>query len=181
MSSIQNYLKSWESIDISKSLLLWGEILKNAMLATKANKGKTYICGNGGSAANAIHMANDFTYGYCEDKRRFDVEALPANSSVITCLANDIGYDKIFSHQIENKAKAGDLLILLSGSGNSPNIIAAIDAAKILDIKSLGILGFNGGKAKSMVDILIHTKVDDMQVSEDLQLMIAHAAMRMME
>ncbi len=178
---MESYLKAWDSIDIRKLLLQWGGQMKDAMLEAKKNGGAIYICGNGGSAANAIHMANDFTYGYCDEGRRFNVEALPANSSVLTCLANDIGYDKIFSHQLENKLKPNDLLIVLSGSGNSPNIIKALEVAKAKGAKSLGMLGFNGGKAKAMVDILLHADIDDMQVAEDVQLMIGHAAMRMME
>lgn len=178
---MENYLKAWDAVDIRKCLTLWGGLLKDAMLEAKSKGGVIYICGNGGSAANAIHMANDFTYGYCDANRRFNVEALPANSSVLTCLANDIGYDKIFSHQLENKLKSNDLLVVLSGSGNSPNIIKALEVAKDRGAKSLGMLGFNGGKAKAMVDILLHAELDDMQVAEDLQLMIAHAAMRMMD
>jgi D-sedoheptulose 7-phosphate isomerase len=181
ITSMERYLQAWESINIRESLGLWGGLLKDAMLEAKRKGGAIYICGNGGSAANAIHMANDFTYGYSDARRRFNVEALPANSSTLTCLANDIGYDKIFSHQLENKAKPDDLLIALSGSGNSPNILKALDAGKTLGATTLGILGFDGGKAKAMVDILLHACVNDMQVAEDLQLMIAHAAVRMMD
>jgi D-sedoheptulose 7-phosphate isomerase len=179
--SMEKYLKSWDAIDMRKYLLRWGGILRDAMLEAKIKGGVIYLCGNGGSAANAMHLANDFTYGYCDANRRFNVEALPANASVLTCLANDIGYDKIFSHQLENKLKPQDLVIVLSGSGNSPNIIKAIEVAKAKGAKTLGMLGFNGGKAKTMVDILLHAEVDDMQVAEDLQVMIGHAAMRMME
>lgn len=179
-TSMETYLQAWESLNLRELLLRWGGQLKDAMLETKRNGGAIYICGNGGSAANAIHMANDFTYGYCDAHRRFNVEALPANSSVLTCLANDIGYENIFSHQLENKAGPKDLLIVLSGSGNSPNIIRALETAKKLGTKTLGMLGYNGGKAKAMVDILLHAELDDMQVAEDLQLMIGHAAMRMM-
>lgn len=179
-TSMESYLKAWESLDLRELLVRWGGQLKDAMLETKQKGGAIYICGNGGSAANAIHMANDFIYGYCDAHRRFNVEALPANSSVLTCLANDIGYENIFSHQIENKAGPNDLLIVLSGSGNSPNIIRALEVAKKLGTKTLGMLGYDGGKAKAMVDILLHAELDDMQVAEDLQLMVGHAAMRMM-
>jgi D-sedoheptulose 7-phosphate isomerase len=181
MTSMERYLQSWESLNIRELLMQWGGQLKDAMQECKAKGGTIYLCGNGGSAANAIHMANDFTYGYCDAHRRFDVEALSANSSVLTCLANDIGYDRIFSHQLENKGKLGDLLIVLSGSGNSPNILRGLEVAKAQGVRTLGMLGFDGGEAKNMVDILLHTDVSDMQVAEDLQIMIAHAAMRMME
>ena len=87
---------------------------------------RLFICGNGGSAGNAIHIANDFTYGINPHGLALDVEALPANSAVMTCLANDIGYQNVFSHQLKVKAQAGDILIVLSGSGNSDNIVNAI-------------------------------------------------------
>jgi D-sedoheptulose 7-phosphate isomerase len=179
--SMKKYLDSWKSIDLQKALLVWGGLLKKAMQDAKSKGGVVYICGNGGSAANAVHIANDFIYGSGDPRRRFDIEALPANNSVLTCLANDLGYDKIFSYQIENKAKPNDLLIVLSGSGNSPNIIKALEAGKAKGVTTLGMLGYDGGKAKGMVDILLHAEVNDMQVAEDLQIMIAHAAVRMMD
>ena len=93
-----------------------------------------FLCGNGGSAGNAIHLANDFNYGI--DKNGgigLRVEALPANPSILTCLANDEGYETIFSQQLTVKANRGDVLIALSGSGNSPNIVKALEVAnKIL-------------------------------------------------
>ena len=93
-----------------------------------------YICGNGGSAANAIHIANDLHYGIgaCGPGAKLPgirIEALPSNTGVITCLANDTGYENIYAHQVEAKCKKGDILIALSGSGNSPNITKALDTA----------------------------------------------------
>ena len=103
------------------------ESLAHALRDVWIDGRNVYICGNGGSAANAIHIANDFHYGIgaCgpgDQLPGLRVEALPANSGVITCLANDTGYDNIFSHQLEVKGRAGDLLIVLSGSGNSSNV-----------------------------------------------------------
>lgn len=137
------------------------------------------ICGNGGSAANAIHLANDFLYGI--SKRRgsgLRITALPANSAVISCLANDEGYDSIFSLQIAVQARPGDVLIVLSGSGNSPNILKALDQARSQGVKSYAILGYSGGKAKEMADVAIHFPVNDMQISEDLQLIVGHMIMQ---
>jgi D-sedoheptulose 7-phosphate isomerase len=140
---------------------------------------RVFLCGNGGSAGNAIHLANDFIYGTAKDfGHGIDAVALPANSAVITCLANDIGYDKIFSHQIGVQGRAGDLLVALSGSGNSPNIVAALEIARKLGLKTYAILGYSGGKAKHLADVPIHFAVDDMQISEDLQLVVGHMAMQ---
>lgn len=140
---------------------------------------QVFLCGNGGSAGNAIHLANDFIYGISKTVGvGLRVTALPANASVITCLANDLGYDAIFSAQLAVQAKRGDILIALSGSGNSPNILKALEQAKSLGMKSYAILGYTGGKAKAMADVPIHFPVDDMQLSEDLQLVVGHMIMQ---
>ena len=104
--------------------------------------------------------------------------ALPANTSVITCLANDISYDEVFSQQISVQGERGDILITLSGNGNSINIIKALNIAKSLGINTFAILGFSGGKCKEIADIAIHVPIDDMQISEDMQLIIGHMIMR---
>tara|TARA_B100000575_G_scaffold272441_1_gene254545 strand:+ start:402 stop:968 length:567 start_codon:yes stop_codon:yes gene_type:complete len=147
----------------------------------KKTNNKIYICGNGGSAANAMHIANDLTYGAgLSSGKGFNIEALPANISVVTCLANDIGYENIFSEQLRVKGSKGDILIVLSGSGNSKNIINVLKVAKKLGIKSYAILGYNGGKAKLLADIPMHFKINDMQISEDIQIIISHLLMKLL-
>ena len=138
-----------------------------------------YLCGNGGSAGNAIHLANDFTYG-AGVKRGIGlrIEALPANSAVITCLANDIGYERIFSEQLRVKANEGDVLVVFSGSGNSANVINALEMGNKLGMKTFAVLGYDGGKCKSIAKHPIHVPVDDMQIAEDLQLIIGHMVMQ---
>ena len=142
-----------------------------------------YICGNGGSAANAIHIANDLHYGIgaCGPGKKLPglrIEALPANAGVITCLANDIGYQKIFSHQLEVKSQKNDILIALSGSGNSPNIIKALDTANKIGVQTFAILAFTGGKCKELAKTAIHFEINDMQMAEDTQLMVGHLCMQ---
>ena len=138
-----------------------------------------YICGNGGSAGNANHLANDFTYGVgVNNEAGIRIEALSSNSSVITCLANDIGYENIYSEQIKVKGNKNDILIVLSGSGNSPNIINALKIANQKEMKTFAILGFDGGEAKKLAKNSIHFNIDDMQISEDLQLIVGHMCMQ---
>ena len=142
-----------------------------------------YICGNGGSAANAIHLANDFHYGIgaCGEGSKLTglrVEALPANAGVITCLANDTGYENIFAHQLEVKGNKDDMLIVLSGSGNSENIIRALKISKKLGMESYAILAFNGGRAIELADHSIHFEINDMQIAEDTQLIVGHLCMQ---
>lgn len=155
------------------------EPLCKALLETWAKGGAVFICGNGGSAGNAIHLANDLIYGAGKaNGRGLRVEALSANSAVITCLANDIGYENIYSEQIKVKGVAGDMLIALSGSGNSPNIINAILQANTIGMKTYAILGFSGGRCKELAKHPIHFPVDDMQIAEDLQLIVGHMCMQ---
>lgn len=140
---------------------------------------RIFLCGNGGSAGNAIHLANDFLYGIAKRSGGgLKVMALSANSAVITCLANDIGYDHIFSEQLAVQAQKGDLLIALSGSGNSPNIVRVIEQAKKMGVKSYAVLGFSGGKCKQLADVPIHFPVNDMQIAEDLQIIVGHMLMQ---
>lgn len=143
------------------------------------NGGQVFFCGNGGSAGNAIHLANDFVYGVAK-KTGGGIRAisLSANSAVITCLANDVGYEHIYSEQLAVQGNSGDILIALSGSGNSQNIVNTILQAKKMDIKSYAILGFSGGKCKDIADVPIHFPIDDMQISEDMQLIVGHMIMQ---
>lgn len=142
-------------------------------------KKQVFFCGNGGSAGNAIHLANDFLYGIAKRPGGgLRVHALSANPAVITCLANDIGYDRIYSEQLSVLANPDDVLVVLSGSGNSPNIVAALEQAKVMGVKSYAILGFTGGRCKELADVPIHFAVDDMQISEDLQLVVGHMLMQ---
>ncbi len=152
------------------------------------NSNNVFICGNGGSAGNAMHIANDFHYGIGYGGKDIGQKkqtipglrmiALPSNPSILTCLANDIGYDYIYSHQIEVLGNSGDILIILSGSGNSKNVINAILTAKKIGIKTYAIVGFDGGKCKEIADENIHFKIKDMQIAEDTQLILFHICMQ---
>ena len=170
-SRLQGVLASsdWSSVNL----------LAQDMLRCWQEKRQVFFCGNGGSAGNAVHLANDFLYGIAKKTGGgLKVQALSANSAVMTCLANDVGYESIFSEQLAVQAQAGDLLIALSGSGNSPNILRVIDQAKAMDVKSYAILGFTGGKCKELADVPIHFPVNDMQIAEDMQLIVGHMMMQ---
>ena len=154
-------------------------LLGKDMLRCWQEKRQVFFCGNGGSAGNAIHLANDFLYGIAKKTGcGLKVHALSANPAVMTCLANDVGYESIFSEQLAVQAQSGDLLIALSGSGNSPNIVRAIEQAKTIDVQSYAILGFSGGQCKELADVSIHFPVNDMQIAEDLQLIVGHMLMQ---
>jgi len=141
-----------------------------------------YFIGNGGSAGNALHISNDFLFGVRSGKfrRGLKVVALCANVPIITCLANDVGYEKIYSEQIATYGVSGDVLVALSGSGNSKNILEAVDTAKGIGMKVIGVTGFDGGGLIEKSDLSIHVPVEDMQISEDLQLIVFHNLMQRM-
>lgn len=155
------------------------ELLAKSLRIAWNDRQQLFLCGNGGSAGNAIHLANDFCYGVDrENGVGLHVEALPANASVITCLANDVGYDKVFSQQLKVKANKGDVLLVLSGSGNSPNVIRALEVGNQIGMQTFAILGFSGGRCKEVAQHSIHFPIDDMQIAEDLQLMVGHMCMQ---
>lgn len=154
-------------------------VLGEALQQAWRNQNTVYFCGNGGSAANAVHLANDLLYGAgVNSGAGLHVEALSANTAVITCLANDIGYERIFAEQIRVKAQPGDVLIALSGSGNSPNIIKALETGNEIGMKTFAVLGYSGGRCKEAARHPIHFEIDDMQIAEDLQLIVGHILMQ---
>jgi D-sedoheptulose 7-phosphate isomerase len=153
--------------------------LAEAMLQCWRLGRQVFICGNGGSAGNAIHLANDFLYGIAKQSGRgLKATALSANSAIITCLANDVGYHAIYSEQLAVLGSEGDLLITLSGSGNSRNILEVLKKANEKKIMSCAILGYTGGEAKELADIVLHFPVHDMQIAEDIQLIVGHMLMQ---
>lgn len=168
---------------ISKLLLAtdWDVITPLAeelMACWKAGR-QVFWAGNGGSAGNAIHLANDFLYPI--SKRHgsgIKAHALAANSAVLTCLANDEGYESIYAMQLAVMAGPGDVLIVFSGSGNSPNILKALSEARRIGMKSFAVLGYSGGRAKELADHPIHFPIDDMQIAEDMQLIVGHMLMQ---
>lgn len=162
-----------ELVKLINSLDIKGlENLKKLMIKTHKSGGVIYICGNGGSSANANHIANDLMLGFGKKKIGFKFVSLSSNFAQISCIANDLSYDDIYSHQINLLCQKKDLLILLSGSGNSKNIIKAIITAKKIKMNFFGIYGFDGGKAKKLSKNFIHIKTFDMQIAEDFQMII---------
>lgn len=146
------------------------------ILETKKNGARIYSVGNGGSAATASHIANDLVKG-CRvgNQAGFEAFSLCDSTPVVTCLANDYSYEEVYSIQLETYGKAGDLLLAFSGSGNSPNIVKAVEAAKKIGMVTIGFLGRNGGKVKGLCDISIIAPTDSMEQIEDIHLSYEHA------
>lgn len=134
-----------------------------------------YICGNGGSAATSSHYVCDFNKGISENKdKKFKMICLSDNTASMMAIANDISYDEVFRYPLRNRLKSTDLLIGISGSGNSRNVINAVEYAKEVGCKVVGITGYDGGKLKQMADYHMDADVDDMQISEDIHMIFDH-------
>ena len=143
------------------------------------NDRQVFILGNGGSASQASHMAadinkNTFSRVYDQKIKRFRVIALTDNISILTAYANDVGYEEVFSQQLRNLIKEHDILIVITASGNSPNIIRAVEYAKEQNAITIGLLGFNGGKVKDMLDYELTVKSDNYGVIESVHPAIHH-------
>jgi D-sedoheptulose 7-phosphate isomerase len=139
---------------------------------------KVFIFGNGGNASLACHFACDLGKGTVLpgiNRRRFQVLSLTNNVALLTAIANDLSYDEIFSEQLRSHASAGDIAFGISASGNSPNILRALEVSRELGGINIGLGGFEGGKMKALCDYCVVVRSDNMQVIEDLQLSIAHA------
>lgn len=134
-----------------------------------------YIFGNGGSAATASHFVCDFNKGISEKKdKKFRFVCLSDNVAQMMAIANDYSFDDIFRYPLVNRLKPTDLVIAISGSGNSKNVIRAVEYAKEIGTPVIGITGYHGGKLKEMSDYHMDAMVDDMQISEDLHMIFDH-------
>jgi D-sedoheptulose 7-phosphate isomerase len=154
------------------------EIIQAIELAQN-NRQQVFVIGNGGSAATASHMMNDLSKGTLGHKGdaawpRLRVIALTDNVSLMTAWANDTDYHHIFSEPLKNLAQRGDLLIAISASGNSPNIIAAVAAAKQIGVKVIGLAGFGGGKLANLADISFVVPSDGYGPVEDVHMILDH-------
>jgi D-sedoheptulose 7-phosphate isomerase len=136
-----------------------------------------FICGNGGSGANASHLCEDLakcTLCDFENQKRLKVLSLTDNTAGIMAWANDEGYDRIFVEQLKNLASNGDLLLAISGSGNSPNVLKAVDWANRKGLTTVGLTGFGGGKLKGLAHHNLHVPIDDMGIVESLHQVVFH-------
>ncbi len=179
-----NYIKDIEGyialeIDVLKQLdTAEIDTALNLLDETRKNKGRIYICGNGGSGATASHFQNDFNKGiseYIEQPFRF--HCLNDNMATIMAIANDIGYEEIFRFQLRGVMEQGDILVAISGSGNSKNVLNAAEYAREQGCKVIALTGFDGGKLRDLSDVSLHVPVNSMQVTEDVHMLFDHLMM----
>ena len=174
---IETYLE--QEIDMLKRIDVSAvnEVL-NLLEAGMKREATIYVFGNGGSAATASHFQNDFNKGVSEHiDKKFRFLCLNDNIATIMAVANDIGYEEVFRFQLQGKIKKGDILMAISGSGNSPNVINAVEYGKKQGCKVVGLTGYSGGRLKELSDISLHVPINSMQITEDVHMIFNHLMM----
>lgn len=145
------------------------------------NEGKVILCGNGGSAADAQHIAAELSGRFYYDRPSLSAEAIHVNTSYITAVANDYSFDEVYARYVKGAGKKGDILIGLSTSGNSKNVIRAFQEAKNREMKTIAITGNNGGKLKELADLNINIPSTDTPRIQECHIMIGHIICELIE
>ena len=166
----QQTVEQWEKLDLNAL-----ERIARLVEATRAAGRFVWVCGNGGSAASAAHVGCDFgKTAAVKGRKPLKAISLCDNTAFMTAIGNDLSFDETFSRQLENVAVRGDLVLLISGSGNSPNLLRAAKLARAKGAKVVSLLGFDGGKLKALSDEFLLVPSDQYGVVEDLHMAIAH-------
>lgn len=150
------------------------------MIESFSRGGRLFTCGNGGSHCDAMHFAEEFTGRYRKDRRPLGALAL-GDPSHVTCVSNDYGFEHIFSRQVEGLARKGDVLVGLSTSGNSANVIRAFETAKAMGITTVGLLGRDGGKLAGMADLAIVIPATTSDRIQEMHIKIIHTVIETVE
>src|SRR5687767_12158379 len=149
--------------------------------ATVARGGTLYFCGNGGSAADAQHMATEYVVRYMRDRRAYPAVALTTDTSLLTAAGNDLGFEQVFARQVDALARPGDLLIIHSTSGNSPNVLAAARAAREVGIPVIAFSARDGGALRGLADHSVIVPTTRTDRAQEIHLCIEHAICEMIE
>ena len=185
MDNIKKIIKS--SIDTKQSVLQNEGLLKTIaasvdVIVNAFRKGnRVYFCGNGGSAADAQHLAAEFSGRFYTNRKALPAEALHCNTSYLTAVANDYGFDEIYSRLIDGIGEAGDVLVGLSTSGNSPNILKAFTTAKKKELITIGFTGKSGGEMRTLCDHLINIPSTDTPRIQESHIMVGHIICQLVE
>lgn len=176
-----------ESAAVKNKILSNDQLLKTVedvavkIVAALKNENRIYFCGNGGSAADAQHLAAEFSGRFYTDRDALPAEALHCNTSYLTAVANDYSYDVVYSRLIKGIGRAGDFLLGLSTSGNSPNIIKAFETAREKKIITVGFTGESGGKMKQFSDYLINVPSQNTPRIQESHIMLGHIICQLVE
>ena len=185
MENIRNIIHA--SIETKQMILQDQELLftiekvVDMIVAAFQSGNRVYFCGNGGSAADAQHLAAEFSGRFYTDRKALPAEALHCNTSYLTAVGNDYGFDVVYSRMIEGIGQQGDVLVGLSTSGNSPNIIKAFDAAREKGMVTVGFTGMSGGILKAGAQFLINVPSTDTPRIQECHIMIGHIICQLVE
>jgi len=185
MNRIQQAIQ--ESIEVKQQILndlvLLSSLEKavDICINTLKNNGKVLFCGNGGSAADAQHLAAELSGKFYFDRPPLNAEALHVNTSFLTAVANDYSYDEVFARMTRAQGRAGDTIIGLSTSGNSPNVVRAFDVAKELKMNIIAFTGTSGGKMREKADVLLNVPSGDTPRIQESHILLGHLLCELVE
>lgn len=151
------------------------------LTATFQQDGKVLFCGNGGSAGDAQHIAAELSGRFYKNRPPLYAEALHVNSSYLTAVANDFGYDEVYARMVQAAGRTGDVLVAISTSGNSPNILKAVEQARTAGMKVVGMTGDSGGKMRDLCDILINIPSSDTPRIQESHILVGHIICELVE
>jgi D-sedoheptulose 7-phosphate isomerase len=174
IQTIKNSISVKENLINDVDLLHQLEVAVNKIVDCYHNNGKVLFCGNGGSAADAQHLAAELSGRFYYDRPPLQAEALHVNSSFVTAVANDYGYDYVFARMVEAWGRENDILVALSTSGSSQNILRAVESARKQQMMIIGFTGAGGGKLKSMCDIILEIPSTDTPRVQESHILIGH-------
>ena len=181
MADYKNEIISYLEHEINTIRSLDVDAINNALnllLEAYENGNAIFVFGNGGSSATASHFQNDFNKGVSErTEKKFNFRCLNDNVATLMAISNDIGFDEVFRFQLRGHIKPGDVIMAISDSGNSKNVINAVEYAKEQGCKIIGLTGFGGGKLKELSDVSLHAPVNSMQITEDIHMIFDHLMM----
>ena len=176
-SAAENYTSVFQDDNLKANIQ---QIVAESVTAFQSDK-KMLFCGNGGSASDAQHIAAELSGKFYADRPPLYAEALHVNPSFMTAVANDYGYEATFSRMVEAAGKKGDILVGISTSGNSPNVVKAIQKAKELGMKTVGFTGKNGGAMRDICDIMICIPSKDTPRVQEAHILVGHIICQLIE
>ena len=177
ISAVENYTSVFKNDNLKSNIQ---QIVDESVTAFKNDK-KMLFCGNGGSASDAQHIAAELSGRFYTVRPPLYAEALHVNPSFMTAVANDFGYEATYARMIEAAGKKGDILVAISTSGNSPNVLKAVQKAKELGMKTVGFTGNNGGAMRDICDIMICTPSDDTPRVQEAHILVGHIICQLIE
>jgi len=180
-SIIQASIETKQQVLANEALLNTINKVVEEIVVAFRNGNRVYFCGNGGSAADAQHLAAEFSGRFYKDRKALPAEALHCNTSYLTAVGNDYGFDVVYSRIIEGIGEKGDVLVGLSTSGNSANIVKAFEAAKEKEMITIGLTGLTGGAMKSTSDYLINIPSTDTPRIQESHIMVGHIICQLVE